>query len=213
MKGVFLRFVLLSVLCSIPIRLSAQEEWKAVPMVGLTAREPMPFLHAIGIPATATYDGKKLQAYVFLWGREKETGIGYPTIGVYVENIRDLVPENEYQQFIGPDLSNAAIHSKTVEIAISTKDGTQTHSEVMCIGWSSLSDSAIPLASEYFDVGLAQSKEEKASWNQFLLAMSSGFDHGHISLGGRVFSKKVEVDFSGNGIGPLLNDLIQFAGR
>ncbi len=212
MKRLILPFVMLLLFSSSINQLAAQEEWKSVSNEYTTTREPMPFLKAIGIPATATYDGKKLKAYVFLLGREKETGIGYPIMDVYIEDIEDLVPAKEYQQFIGPDLSNAVLKTDTIEITIKSKSEAHTITGGLSIGWSSFSDWTIPFGSEMFEAGPRSGTIAKSSWRQFVLYMSSGFDQGHLSIGGRVLSKRIEVDFSGKGIAPLLKDLIRVVG-
>jgi hypothetical protein len=63
--------------------LAAQEEWKEIQMENPGTQEPMDFLKAIGIPAQAVYGGKKLKAYVFIWGREKKYGNRLPNdVGV-----------------------------------------------------------------------------------------------------------------------------------
>jgi len=181
-------------------------------MENMTTREPMPFLKAIGIPATATFDGKKLKAYVFLWGREKATGVGYPLISVYVEHAEDLVPEKEYQQFMGPDLSETVLKTDTIRITIKSKGEAHTVSSGLNVEWSSFSDWTIPFNSEVFVAGPRSGAIAKSSWKQFILDMSSGFDQGHLSIGGKVLSKRIEVDFSGKGFVPQLKDMIRVVG-
>jgi hypothetical protein len=172
----------------------------------------MPFMKAIGIPATATYDGKKLKAYVFLSGREKQTGIGYPLMDVYIEDVENLVPAKEYQQFMGPDLSNAVLKTDTIEITIKSKNEARAIKCGLNIELSSFSDWTIPFNSEMFEAGPRSSKNAKSSWRQFILEMSSGFEQGHLSIGETVLSKTIEVDFSGKGISPILKDMIRVVG-
>ena len=182
-------------------------------MVYHSTGEPMPFLRAIGILATATYDGKKLNAYVFVWGREKGTGTGYPNIEIYIPGFDDLVPGKELEQFEGPDLSDSALKSDTFEIGI-TKDRQTFHAVnrvELCGG--SYPKSIVPEGGDnIFDTGINLNAARLAAWKQFMREMSSGFDNGHISLGGKVLSHKFEIDFSGKGIEPLLQELIRVVG-
>jgi len=184
-----------------------------IPLVYLSTGEPTPFNRAVGIPARATYDGKKLKAYVFVWGHEKKTGTGFPEIEVYVAGFDELIPEKELEQFEGPDLSDAALKTDTFEITI-TRNGQRfnvSNRVELCPG--SYPESIVPQGgNNVFDTGINLSAARRGAWKQFIREMSSGFDKGHISLGGKVLSHRIEIDFSGNGIAPLLQDLLRFTG-
>lgn len=213
MKRLSLAFVLLLLSSfSIPY-LAAQEEWRVIPLVYLSTGEPTPFNRAIGIPATATYGGKKLKTYVFVRGHEKKTGIGFPEIEVFVAGFDELIPEEELEQFEGPDLSDAALKTDTFEITITRnrQKFNAVNRVELCPG--SYPKSIVPQnGNNVFDTGTNMSAGRRAAWKRFIHEMGSGFDKGHISLGGKVLSRTIEIDFSGNGIAPLLQDLLRFTG-
>ncbi len=187
--------------------LAAQDVWNTVTMSD--NGRPLPLLRAIGVPATATYDGKKLKAYVFIWGCEKNTGgTGYPDMAIYVEGMEDLIPDKELAQFDG-DLSDDFVKLKTLEVAIIRKGGVLTVSNKVCLDGTPFPP-MVPDGNEVFDTGVVLTFAEKSAWKKFIAEMSNGFEKGHLSIGGHVLSKKIEVDFIGNGIGPLLQRLTQF---
>jgi hypothetical protein len=128
-------------------------------------------------------------------------------MSVYVDAIDELVPDKEYNQFRGPDLSDAAIKSRTLIVTIKNRNGVHSVANRVGLDGSSFPHSIAP--GEVFGSNYAQTQADKQVWKQFMLEMSAGFDEGHLSIGGRVLSKKIEVIFSGSGIGPLLKDLIQ----
>lgn len=212
MNRISLQFFLILLFSSSIPQLIAQEEWKAVSNEFMTTRKPMPLMKAIGSPATATYGGKALKAYVFLSGRERQTGIGYPLMDVYIQDVANLVPAKEYQQFMGPDLSNAVLKTDTIEITIKSKNEARVVKCGLNIELSSFSDWTIQFNSEMFEAGPRSSRIAKSSWKQFIREMSSGFDQGHASIKGTVLSKQIDVDFSGKGISPLLKDMIRVVG-
>jgi hypothetical protein len=170
---------------------------------------PLPLLRAIGVPATATYSGKKLKAYVFIWGREKNTGgAGRLSMAIYVENVEDLIPDKELAQFDG-DLSDEFVKSKTLNVTITRKSGTLTVANKVCRDGTPFPP-MVPSGVEVFDTNVMLTVAEKSAWKKFIAEMSNGFDKGHLSIGGHVLPMRIEVDFTGNGIGPLLQELTRF---
>jgi hypothetical protein len=193
--------------------LTAQEAWRAIAMESPSDHHPMPFLKAIGIPATATYKGERHKAFVFVWGREKETGTGFPSIEVYIDGLSEFITEKELEQFEGPDLSIAATKATTFVVSITKgKHVLQAVNRVELCG-GAYPESLVPQdGNNLFDTGINQDSAQRAVWKQFMREMSLGFDVGHISIGGKVISPNIEIDFSGNGIGSLLQDLIRVVG-
>lgn len=187
--------------------LAAQDVWNTVTMSD--NGRPLPLLRAIGVPASAIYDGKKLKAFVFIWGREKNTGgTGKLSMAIYVENIEDLIPDKELARFDG-DLSNEFVKSKTLDVTIIRKSGILTVANKVCRDGTPFPP-MVPNGVEVFDTNVVLTAAEKLAWKKFIAEMSDGFDKGHLSIGGHELSKRIEVDFTGNGIGPLLQELIRF---
>lgn len=155
------------------------------PMESPSDHQLLPFLRAIGIPATATYEGKLHRAYVFIWGREKATGVGYPFIEVYLKEAEALIPEKELWQFKGPDLSRAALTTNTFEVSITR--GEEKLFAVNRVGFcpGPYPASIVPDGgNDVFDTGINQNAAQIANWKQFIRKMNSGFDTGHITIGG-----------------------------
>ena len=187
--------------------LPAQDVWTTVAMSD-NGRQ-LPLLRAIGVPATAIYDGKKLKAYIFIWGREKNTGgTGRLSMAIYVEDVEDLIPAKELAQF-DDDLSDDFVKLKTLDVTIIRKGGVLTVSNKVCLDGTPFPP-MVPDGNEVFDTNVVLTSAEKSAWKKFIAEMSNGFERGHLSIGGHVLSKKIEVDFTGNGIGPLLQELTRF---
>ena len=169
---------------------------------------------AIAVPAAAEYNGQKLKAYVVLWAHVKPDGLGYPTLGVVVQNISEVVPESELEQFEGPDLSDAVIKSNTIDIDVMNKKTTKQISTHLTYDGDAEMFPADVRGNEgsYFNSNVSLTKPRVAAWKQFIVEMSSGFDEGHLIIGGPVFSHKLNVEFSGAGIEPVLKELISSVG-
>jgi hypothetical protein len=186
--------------------LRAQEAWREL---GLS----IPTLRAIGIPATAECNGQKMKAYVVLWGHVKPDGMGYPSMGIFVENLSEVIPPVELEQFDPTHMPDVVIKSKTMEINLTNKTITKTLSTRVSLSGGDFFPEYVR-GNEYyfFDMNLISTKSEDAAWKQFVVYMSSGFDKGHLTIGGPVFSHKLYVEFSGKGIEPLLKKLMLSVG-
>jgi hypothetical protein len=191
----------------------AQEAWREI--VLSDRGKPVPTLKAIAIPATAECNGRRMNAYVVLWGHVKPDGLGYPSLGVLVKGVRDVIPSSEIEQFEGPDLSDAALKERSMDIRIlHSKTTTTTTIRTRMVSGG---DPFLPVdirgsEDDFFDMGVWPTKQDKEAWKRLVVDMSSGFDEGHLMIGGPVFSHKLNVEFSGKGIEPLLKRLLEFTG-
>jgi hypothetical protein len=197
---------LLAGLLSLP--LIGQAEWHEVTL--RIGKRPVKWNRAIGIPAEAEYRGRKLKAYVFMWGRQgTQDGVGFPDLGVYVEDIESLVPKSELEQFVGPEFSEIALKYDAVvvsathgkrEISISTRL-LYDYGDRLDTGFNN--DGA-------FLTNRTKSKSQRDAWMRFLAELSGGFDKGKAVIGGKVLSDKITVEFTGSGLGAQLKELIAF---
>ena len=208
--------LLCTVLFSLAFPLTAQNGWRVVPSESTTDHHPLPFARAIGIPATATYQGKKRKAFVIIHGTDKEARaslpanvhLGHPGIEVHIDGLDDLLPENRVELFDGPDFSDAATEIRAFAISITRgKQFFRARSSVdRYIGEypeSIVGPDGNVLGTSGFTKGARQTE-----WMQLLREMSNGFDKGRISIGGKMLSPNIEIDFSGTGITPLLKELL-----
>ncbi|MGA3012109.1 MAG: hypothetical protein ABSD72_17775 [Terracidiphilus sp.] len=174
---------------------------------------PLPFLKAIGVPATATYRGEKHKAFVFISGHEKGPGVYHPAIEVYIEGLHQFVPREELELFEGPAPSDAADEVRVM--AVSIRRGKRVYRAMNSVDLH-MGEYPASIVGEgdnnVFGTEVFTKGPRRAAWRQLMREMSSGFDEGHISFGGKVPSSKIEIDFSGNGIEPLLKVLIRFVG-
>jgi len=178
--------------------LFAQTDWHGTLLRGVN-NVPMFKLSAIAIPAEAEYRGQKFKAYVFIYGHEgRSRGIGYPEFGMYIENIKHIVPEQEIDQFVGPDLPSVATENNALQLNIQQGRTAQ-----------SISTRLVFTTVKYFDVGfetdgfletnIKDTKSATDDWKQFLAQMSDGFEDGKAVIGGKAFSSELTVRFSGKG--------------
>jgi hypothetical protein len=193
--------------------LTAQSQWREIPMESATEHQPLPFLKAIGIPATATYRGDKHKAFVFICGHKKGPGVFHPSIEIYIEGLQQIVPDKELKLFEGPDDSDAEVEVRATTVSI--RHGKQVYRATDSVDLY-MGEYPISIVREdgnnVFGTGVFTKGPRRTAWIQLFNYMSSGFDEGHISFGGKELSSKIEIDFSGNGIEPLLKNLIQFVG-
>jgi len=191
----------------------AQNSWKEIPRESAADHQPLPFLKAIGVPATATFSGEKYKAFVFISGREKGPGVYHPSIEIYIEGLQRVIPEKELELFEGPAESKA--ESEIRAMTVSVRRGKQLY---QAKNWVNLYEGDYPVSivkeggNTVFSSGVFTKGPEYTAWVQLMREMSAGFDEGHISFGGTAPSTKIEVDFSGNGIEPLLKDVIRYVG-
>jgi len=223
MKRFWLLCLLLTVFFhSVSSLLTAQNAWRVIPTESVTDHHPLPLLNAIGIPATATFRGEKHNAIVFICGAKKDkpdehpgvkVTVGPPAIEIYIESLQQIVPDKELELFEGPNDSDAAAEVRAMTVSI--RRGKQVYRST---NWVDLYTGEYPASivneggNNVFGTGVLTEGPHRIAWIQLLHEMSSGFDEGHISFGGKELSSKIEIDFSGNGIKPLLKNLIQFVG-
>ena len=214
MKPILLFCLLLVIFSFQHSLLTAQDAWRVIPMESPQDQQPMPFLKAIGIPATATFRGKEHKAYVFIFGPKKGPGVFHPFIDIYIEGLRQFVPEKELEQFEGP--SESAAQYKFCAMTVNIRRGKQVYraaNEVnLHLGNYPISIVPDENNNNIFGSEVLAKGPEHTAWVQLMREMSDGFDEGRISFGGMAPSSKVDIDFSGNGIEPLLKDLIRFVG-
>jgi len=148
-----------------------------------------------------------------LWAHVKPDGLGYPSLGVFVANLRDVIPPSELDQFDGPDLSDAVKREKTMDITVASKKMRKTISTRMILQSGDMFPSDVRGGEDdYLEMGVWPAKQDENDWKQLIIDMSSGFDEGHLTIGGRLFSHKLNVEFSGAGIQPVLKKLIASVG-
>jgi len=193
---------------------AAQDVWKVIPMETPVDHRPLPFMRAIGIPATATYKGKKRKAFVFISGREKaKGGPGQPAIEIYVEGLGRLVPEVDLELFEGPDSSEASTEIRVSAVSITRGKQVYRATNSVDLYMGEYSESIVGQdGNNVLGTGILSKGPRRSAWIQLLHEMSSGFDEGHISIGGKVLSPNIEIDFSGKGIEPLLQELLRVIG-
>lgn len=175
---------------------------------------PLPLLKAIGVPATATYRGEERKALVFICGHKRGPGVYHPLIEIYIEGLRQLVPEKELQLFEGPPESAAQYKLRAMRVSV--RRGKQVYRAVNSVDLH-LGDYPVSIVpaddnNNVFGSGVLTKGPEHAAWVQLMREMSAGFDDGHISFGGEKPSSRIEIAFSGAGIEPLLKELIRFVG-
>ncbi len=216
MRRVFLTSSLLAVfLLSSVSLLNAQDAWRVIPTETPSDHKPLPFLKAIGIPATAIYKGEKRRAFVIILGNLKEerarlpanVHIGPPEIEVHIDGLEQMVPEKLLDLFDGPETSDASMEIRVVAISV-----TRGKEVFRATGSANRYDGDYPesiVGSEGNNVLGTSWPLHRVAWMQFLHEMSSGFDEGHITIGGKVLSPNIEIEFSGNGIAPLLQGMLR----
>jgi hypothetical protein len=219
MKRVSLPFLLLTVflLPSVSL-LNAQDAWRVIPTETPSDHKPLPFLKAVGIPATAIYKGEKRKAFVIICGSLKEerhglpadVHLGPPEIEIHIDGLDQMIPEKLLDLFDGPDTSDASTEIRVFAISIargkqvframSSVDRYEGHYPESIVG---------PEGNNVLGTGTPLKGPRQAAWMQFLHEMSSGFDQGQILIGGKELSPNIEIDFSGNGIKPLLQEMLR----
>ena len=191
--------------------LAGQEAWRRViPQLNGKAVDT---LRAMAVPAQIEYSGKSLKGYVFLWGHESKGGTGLVNLGVLIDNIEDTLPAPELDQFRGPDLSAAVVKSNTV--IVSVLHGATTSSirtRLVFDGVPLLPQEIVDKENGCFETNVRSDQQSKDEWKRFVRGMSLGFDKAQMDIGGRVLSHRLKVEFSGEGIEPLLGELLRFVG-
>jgi len=215
MKRVWLFCLMLS-LCflSASRSITAQDVWRAIPVESPTDHRPLPFLKAIGIPAKATYRGKEYKAFVFISGHQKGPGVFGPSIDVYLEGLRNIVPEEELGLFEGPETTDAEVAARTTTISIRRGKRVYQVSSIIDLHMGQYPTSIVQGEdNNVFGTSSPSKGPHLAAWKQLMNEMSSGFEEGHITFGGNATSSKIEISFSGNRIESLLKALISFVGQ
>jgi len=197
------------VLCMTHSRiLTAQTGWH--PQLRLEAgKEILTELRAVAVSAQAEYRGQKLRAYVFFCGHEGLGPTGYPDFGIFVDNMRDLFPESEISQFQGPDLSRAARHDNVVDLNIRVGPRKESTSTRLIYQSGVAFDTGFE-PQGHFETNVQETRKATLAWREFVRRMSDGFDDGEAVVGGNLFSNKLTVRFTGNGLGAQLKDLMDF---
>lgn len=198
--------------------MSAQDTWRAVPTETPSDHKPLPFLKAIGIPATAIYKGEKRKAFVIICGSLKEerhslpadAHLVPPNIEVHIDGLEQMVPEKLLDLFDGPDPSEASTEIPVFAISISR--GEQVFRAMSSVNRyeGTYPESVVgPEGNNVLGTGTQPKGPRRAAWIQFLHEMSSGFEKGRILIGGKVLSPNIEIEFSGDGIQPLLQEMLR----
>lgn len=196
----------------LPQAILAQNAWKSVPLE--SNGKPLTVQHAIAIPAVAEYKGQKLKAHVFFFGNSLNRH-KVPVMGVVIEGLETVVPAKELAWFEGPELEERTIHENAFEISIH-KNGVSK-----AFATPALLDGIYDFPAEIrgkeenqFDSNLNVFQPRiLQAWRGYLAAMSSGFEQGQITLGGKLFSAPIVVRFDGQGIEAALPELLKALGN
>ena len=172
-----------------------------------------PKARAIAIPAEAEYQGKKLNAYVFISGYDGHSGgSSYLLLGIYVEKVESILPGPELDQFRGPDYSIVALTSDAIKISLARKGRQESVSTRLVYEEARFFDTGF-MEDGYFEAGPRTTKASTATWKQFLVQMSDGFEEGQAVIGGKAFSSDLTVTFSGNGLDSKLKELLAYSNK
>lgn len=196
--------------------LAAQDSWRVVPTEFRDNHQPRPDFRAIGIPATAIYKGEKRKAFIILLGTSKEAAAHFPrnvhavppVFEVHIDGFDRLLPEGRAELFDGPPETGESTEIRVFKMSI-TRGGQVFRSSNWVNRYiGEYPDSIVGPDGNVLGIGVSTRGQERTAWLQFLREMSKGYDRGHISIGGKVLSPNIEIDFSGNGVDPLLKDLL-----
>ena len=214
---VSLLLLLSAALVSAVTQLPAQEGWRAVRSEYRDSHQVMPFEQAIGIPATATFNGKIRKAFVIIHGTERkalaslpaDVHLAHPGIEIHIDGFDDLLPEGRAGLFDGPDDGGDSTAIRVIAISIVRgRHVFRTTSSVdRYIG--EYPESIVGPDGNVLGMGSYPKGARRTAWMQFLRDMSKGFDKAHISIGGKALSPNIEIEFSGKGIEPLLAELLR----
>ncbi|MGD0000084.1 MAG: hypothetical protein ABSE21_08290 [Bryobacteraceae bacterium] len=186
-----------------PHRLSAQEAWQRIRFA--VKDKPITTLKGIGVKGVMDSSGHKFDAYVLLYGRERS---GYLNLGIVVDKINEIVPNDEIDEFRPPDLPDDVVNKNAISICVSRGDSKKCFSTPMAMMASLMLPDVMRGKADYFFVTNIRSRDMKI-WHSYLSELCNGYEFGSVSIGNGFFSKPVKVDFTGKGIEPLLKDLIR----
>jgi|WetSurMetagenome_2_1015567.scaffolds.fasta_scaffold324665_1 hypothetical protein len=203
-----LAMILIAIQCAMMGVSHAQSSWHKVAMMN----DGVPYEHllAISVPASAEYNGRSLKAYVFIDEHDGSGLSGVPHLGVYVEGVEDIIPENELLQFIGPELPKAVMVDGTFELSVDlggSRGNLKTYADY---------NRAVFFHPGFKSEGyfaLDYSKASKEKWRDLVAKMSSGFIGADITIGGRVLSHKLHIHFTGEGLGTQLKDMMSYCAK
>lgn len=213
--------LLLFAALSLASPLAAQNSWRVVPSESATDHHPLPFARAIGIPATATYKGEKRKAFVIIDGTDKKARaslpayvhLGQPGIEIHIDGLDGLLPDGRTELFDGPDSSDAATDIRVIAVSVSRGKQIFRAQNSVARYLGDYPESIVgPDGNVLGTSGFAKGTR-RAEWMRLLREMGNGFDKGRISIGGKTLSPNIEVYFSGNGIEPLLKDLLRVSAQ
>jgi len=206
--------LLIGVLFSLSPLVTAQDFWRVIPVETPLDHHALPFMRAIGIPAAATYKGQKRKAIVIISGRTKATGgPGQPVIEVHIDGIQNLISEKDLELFEGPDVSDAQSGIRAFSISVTRGKLVYEAAGSVDLYMGDYPESIVGEdGNNVLGTGVFPKGPRRAAWRQLFHQMSSGFEKGQISIGGKELSPNLEIDFSGNGIEPLLQELIRVVG-
>ncbi len=162
---------------------------------------------AISIPAEAEYGGKKMKASVFIFEHIESGKSGVPVLGIYIENVHDIIPDKELSMFIGPDIPNNVQNGSTFEMSVNLKSQIEKIVTYPLYGDSKWYDPGFE-CDGYF--ALAYLKGTRERWKKIVTDMSGGFMDAGITIGGTILPHKLHIHFSGAGLSSQLRDLMQY---
>ncbi len=196
--------------------LVGQEVWRLVPSEYPGDHQDLPFARAIGVPATATYKGQTRKAFFIIHGTDKRAQATLPPhvhlvppgIEIHIDGLDDLLPPGRADLFDGPDDGGDSTEIRAMEIRISRGSQVLRAKQSVDRYLGNYPDSFVGPDGNVLGTGSFPRGPERTAWMQVLREMSKGFDKGQISIGGRVLSPNIEIQFSSKGIEPLLKELL-----
>jgi hypothetical protein len=171
-------------------------------------------MEAIAVSAKARYEGRTLDAWVLILGRQKSDGPGYVHVGVLLKGIRQVMPAADLDQFTGPDLPPAVLNGNPFALTVLRTATTKSIDTGVVFTGLPFDPGGISAHEEqYFETSIRPDSRSRGAWKAFVAEMRSGFERGRIEIGGQVLKHNLIVEFSGKGLEPLLASLMEFVGE
>jgi hypothetical protein len=181
----------------------AQDLWYSVPAVSRGRNDAYlvgAAVNAIAVRGTKESKARVIVSFAPRWGTIK--------IGVRIEGLSEIIPEEDLWPYTGPDLGREALNPRMMQIAVfSTQGEAHFNSRMIMSAGGNFPTGVADKTELLFSTNTAMDKRFKA----FLKRMSAGFDHGVVRIGQGVFSPPIEVKFRGESSGVKLKPLIESA--
>ena len=182
-----------------------QEVWRKIPVSRSGPQDPD--LRGAVIDARATINNNCIDSRVVVSGAHQT---GSYSLGFWVSDLFDLIPERVFWPYMGPDLGKEALNPNMAVITLYKKHKKSVFNFRLGVN-----------SGGNYPQGAYRQKEDdmlttfgpKKQNDLFIANMASGFDYGIATIGHGVFKHPIEIKFSGKGIEQPLNELIGFVGK